>query len=167
MANVTVSSDVDTMLQSANNAAIRSNIGATSVSQIESAPLTFNDEINFDSTVFFNDQTTFDSDSFFNGQAEFGDSVEFQGSTEFQDDTQFQSLVEFDSDQGVEFTGGGSIIGVSNINTVSLNASSFVKVSPITTTQRNALSAANGMIIYNSSLNKFQAYENGAWANLI
>ena len=40
-------------------------------------------------------------------------------------------------------------------------------VSVLTTTQRNALSAANGMIIYNSTDNKFQGYQNGAWANLI
>ena len=31
----------------------------------------------------------------------------------------------------------------------------------------NALTAANGMIVYNTSTNKFQGYENGAWANLI
>jgi len=37
----------------------------------------------------------------------------------------------------------------------------------MTTTQRDALTAANGMIIYNSTLNKFQGYENGAWTSLI
>ena len=37
----------------------------------------------------------------------------------------------------------------------------------MTTTERDALTAANGMIIYNTTLNKFQGYENGAWANLI
>tara|TARA_A100001388_G_scaffold13897_1_gene9419 strand:+ start:6665 stop:7747 length:1083 start_codon:yes stop_codon:yes gene_type:complete len=37
----------------------------------------------------------------------------------------------------------------------------------LTTTERDALTAANGMIIYNTTLNKFQGYENGAWANLI
>ena len=37
----------------------------------------------------------------------------------------------------------------------------------MTTTQRDALTAANGMIIYNTTDNKFQGYENGAWANLI
>ena len=31
----------------------------------------------------------------------------------------------------------------------------------------NALTAANGMIVYNTTTNKFQGYENGAWANLI
>ena len=43
----------------------------------------------------------------------------------------------------------------------------FVQLPSLTTTQRNALTAANGMIVYNSTLNKFQGYENGAWANLI
>ena len=43
----------------------------------------------------------------------------------------------------------------------------FVQLPSLTTTQRNALTPVNGMIIYNSSDNKFQGYENGAWANLI
>lgn len=37
----------------------------------------------------------------------------------------------------------------------------------MTTTQRNSLTAVNGMLIYNTTDNKFQGYENGAWANLI
>lgn len=37
----------------------------------------------------------------------------------------------------------------------------------MTTTQRNALTAVNGMLLYNSTLNKFQGYENGAWTSLI
>jgi hypothetical protein len=37
----------------------------------------------------------------------------------------------------------------------------------MTTTQRDALTAANGMLIYNTTLNKFQGYEGGAWASLI
>ena len=35
----------------------------------------------------------------------------------------------------------------------------------LTTTQRNALTAMNGMLIYNSTLNVFQRYENGAWVD--
>ena len=33
----------------------------------------------------------------------------------------------------------------------------------MTTTQRNALTATNGMIIYNTTTNAFNFYENGAW----
>jgi hypothetical protein len=36
----------------------------------------------------------------------------------------------------------------------------------LTTTQRNALTASNGMIIYNSSTNKFQGRAGGAWVDL-
>jgi len=35
----------------------------------------------------------------------------------------------------------------------------------MTTTQRDALTAANGMDIYNTTDNEFQRYENGAWAS--
>lgn len=38
----------------------------------------------------------------------------------------------------------------------------------ITTAQRDALqNVINGQMIYNTTLNKFQGYENSAWANLI
>jgi hypothetical protein len=35
-----------------------------------------------------------------------------------------------------------------------------------TTTERNALTAFNGSIIYNTTTNKFQGYANGAWVDL-
>lgn len=38
----------------------------------------------------------------------------------------------------------------------------------ITTAERNALqNVINGQLIYNTSLEKFQGYENGAWVNLV
>ena len=40
------------------------------------------------------------------------------------------------------------------------------KLNTVTTTQRNALSAANGMVVYNSTDSKIQAYAGGAWVNL-
>jgi len=40
-------------------------------------------------------------------------------------------------------------------------------LSRLTTTQRDALTPTNGMVLYNSTLGKFQGYEAGAWANLI
>ncbi len=36
----------------------------------------------------------------------------------------------------------------------------------LTTTQQNALTGVNGMIIYNTTTNKVRAYVNGAWADL-
>ncbi len=46
-------------------------------------------------------------------------------------------------------------------------ATGFVQFGSLTTTERDALTAANGMVIYNSSTNKFQGYENGNWVNLV
>ena len=43
----------------------------------------------------------------------------------------------------------------------------FVQFGSLTTTERNALTAANGMVIYNSTDNKFQGRENGSWVNLV
>ena len=45
---------------------------------------------------------------------------------------------------------------------VSSTTGAFI-VPRMTTTQRNALTAVNGMIIYNTSTNQFNFYENGAW----
>ena len=42
----------------------------------------------------------------------------------------------------------------------------YVQFGSYTTTTRNALTAANGMIIYNTTENKFQGYENGSWADI-
>ena len=48
----------------------------------------------------------------------------------------------------------------------SVETSSYVKFGSYTTTQRDALTATNGMVIYNSSDNRFQGRQNGAWINL-
>lgn len=42
-----------------------------------------------------------------------------------------------------------------------------IKMASFTTTERNALTAENGDIIYNTTDNKFQGYENGSWVNLV
>lgn len=44
-------------------------------------------------------------------------------------------------------------------------ASPFVLTS-LTTTERDALTAVNGMMIYNTTSNQIEAYENGAWVSL-
>ena len=44
--------------------------------------------------------------------------------------------------------------------------SGFVQFGSYTTTERNALTPANGMVIYNTTVSKFQAYENSAWIDI-
>jgi hypothetical protein len=43
---------------------------------------------------------------------------------------------------------------------------STFQLNSYTTTQRNSISASEGMTIYNSTLDAFQGYANGAWVNL-
>lgn len=45
-------------------------------------------------------------------------------------------------------------------------SNSYVQFGSFTTTERDSLTAANGMVIYNTTDNKFQGYQNGAWINL-
>lgn len=41
-----------------------------------------------------------------------------------------------------------------------------LRLANLTTTERNALTAANGDLIYNTTDNRIQAYQNGSWINL-
>ena len=48
----------------------------------------------------------------------------------------------------------------------SIIAPSYVQFGSFTNAERNALTAANGMVIYNTEANRFQGYQNGGWINL-
>jgi hypothetical protein len=67
---------------------------------------------------------------------------------------------------------GGPIILNAGSGAAGLKAAVIVENSPLklglfTTTQRGTIiSPANGMLIYNSTTNKFQGYANGAWVDL-
>ena len=66
------------------------------------------------------------------------------------------------------FTSQGRLsIGSGDAPAAKLDVSGEVLLGRLTTTQRDALTAVNGMILYNSTDNKFQGYEDGAWVNLI
>jgi hypothetical protein len=65
----------------------------------------------------------------------------------------------FNGDYNIESTLGASTGSVNIVNTP-LTLASF------TTTERDALTASNGMLIYNTTLNKVQAREAGSWVSL-
>jgi hypothetical protein len=48
-----------------------------------------------------------------------------------------------------------------------ITSPSYIQFGSFTTVERDAIAAANGMVVYNTTDNKFQGYEAGAWANLI
>jgi len=67
--------------------------------------------------------------------------------------------------------GTPTLTSSSNINmsvggSVTVSGGGF-RVASLTGTQRNAMTAANGEIVYNSSTNKLQTYENNAWTDVI
>ena len=123
--------------------------------------------------------------------AEFQDNAEFQASVEFQDgfevsggdidcsnagsfdvnefvangSAEFQDSVEF-SDGDVEFTAGGGqtlIMGSGDITSANSIEAIILKATGV---NPSSISASNGMIIYNSSTNKFQGRANGVWVDL-
>jgi hypothetical protein len=67
-------------------------------------------------------------------------------------------------------TGTPEIVAATNLNLTAGNAvvvtSSVLRMANFTTIERDQLAGQNGDIIYNTTDNKFQGYENGAWANL-
>jgi hypothetical protein len=56
-------------------------------------------------------------------------------------------------------------VTVNNGLTVTTTSAAFT-LPRMTTTQRNALTAAEGMIIYNTTDDKFQGYAGSSWVNL-
>jgi hypothetical protein len=47
-----------------------------------------------------------------------------------------------------------------------ITAPGFVQFGSFTKSERDVLTAINGMVIYNTTSNKFQGYQNNTWINL-
>lgn len=69
---------------------------------------------------------------------------------------------------------GTGVTNLTSASTLTLQAVDAIVVTgapfrlpSFTTTEKNALSAVNGDIVYDSTLNKAQVYEGGAWASLV
>jgi hypothetical protein len=71
--------------------------------------------------------------------------------------------IDFD-DSDVTITRAGNNLFMNAIGNIIFDAPTIMD--ELTTTERNALSAVNGMIIYNSTTSKFQGYAGGSWVDL-
>jgi hypothetical protein len=74
--------------------------------------------------------------------------------------------------KGIKQSVLGDVITINtNTDDVTINGSltleGTIQLKSYTTTEKNALTAINGMIVYDSTLGKFQGYEAGAWVSLI
>jgi hypothetical protein len=76
------------------------------------------------------------------------------------------------ANERMRITSGGAI----GIGTSTPDASAILDITStlagllvprMTTVQKNLITAVNGLILYDTTLNKFQGYENGAWSSFI
>jgi hypothetical protein len=77
------------------------------------------------------------------------------------------SIKILDTDNKLKFyEGTTAVLGLDSTNGVSVEVGAFL-APRLSTTERDALSAINGMIIYNITVSGFQGYEQDAWVNLV
>ena len=85
-----------------------------------------------------------------------------RGMSDSDSDTRIQ-VEEGADDDTIRFDAAGTeVLALENSKSAFSNA---VQLASMTTTQRNALTAANGMVIYNTTTNKFQGYANSVWVD--
>ncbi|MGR3318148.1 MAG: hypothetical protein ACUZ8O_06670 [Candidatus Anammoxibacter sp.] len=61
---------------------------------------------------------------------------------------------------------GFSVENASGVERFSVSAAGGVVFSRLTTAERDALTAVNGMVIFNTTTGKFEGFEGGAWVAL-
>lgn len=96
------------------------------------------------------------------------------GGTSYDQSLNTTDDVEFNSVSAGSFistsAGVPTLTSATNINLAAANAvvvtTSPFRLASLTTAQRDALTAVNGDMIYNSTTNKLQGYQNGLWINL-
>ena len=107
----------------------------------------------------------------FTGAPAVGDRIEvrklglvttIRGLSDSDSDTRIQ-VEEGADDDTIRFDAAGTeVLAIENSKSAFSNA---VQLASMTTTQRNALTASNGMVVYNTTTNKFQGYANSVWVD--
>lgn len=60
-----------------------------------------------------------------------------------------------------------NLTGTSNKIVMEGGVGSYIQVPSLTGLERDALTPEDGYMIYNSTANKFQGYQNGSWVNFV
>jgi hypothetical protein len=117
-------------------------------------------------TFIFNESTISTSDD---STIVIARDVNIDGSLTVQEDLNVIGTLSVESLE-TNGTGSSEITAATNLDLTAGNAvritSSALRLSNFTTTERNALPAQNGDVIYNTTSNKFQGYANGVWVDL-
>jgi len=84
------------------------------------------------------------------------------------DDKQIKEIPSGDTLQltGCDITGVTDITATGDLEIAEVTATGFIQFGSYTDAQRDALTPANGMVIYNTTDHKFQGYADGGWVNL-
>ena len=105
-------------------------------------------------------------------QVQFNDAGAFDGDSDFTYNSTTNTLTV--PNISASLTSGLGVTNLTSASTITLTTTDGVRVTgapfrlpSFTTTQRDALTSANGDMIYNTTLNKAQVYENGGWASLV
>ena len=109
--------------------------------------------VSFTPAVVMNSDLTVENNVTVNNDLTVSNNLTVQGSVI----SQGSGVPELFSDNEIQLTAGTRVEVTS----------SPIKMASFTTAQRDLLTAQNGDLIYNTTTNKFQGYENGSWVNLV